>query len=1132
MRSTQRANKSDYASRRTWDAESARRPRRADGGGTVAEGSGPATIEKAAWGMIDRPALRDRFAVALLRRVCVVRGVGGWGKTTAVSLGTAGRRVAWVSCEHADASALLRHVQKSIVEQMSSAAAPPALPEPRDPAGVAAMLCAWLQESVAEDAVLVLDDLEALDPNGGGEQVVEEVCRHGPENLHMVLVSRQELPFSLERLRGRGQLAEIDARELALDFAEVAALLRATIGDHPDGLAGRLWERTAGWPAAVIAAVDQLRGLGAGERWHVLDSLTRPGEPFHSYLTAEVVGEEPPLVRALMRRLAAFGHVGATEGALAPDSAPRDRVALADLIRRGLVRRSASGGSRWTLVAPLADYFIAEGALPAETWAEVHHATAQECLVRGARAEALRHWATASRWSSCATLLIEHGPSLVNTGQADAVLAVADDLPEQYQVDPRVQAVFGDARKVRGEWAEALACYARARTDDDPTIVPRVAWRLMAIAYAQGEFADVREVVGRTHFDREDTADEVRVLAMAAAAHRMNADLDGMRLFVQRAGRAASRCAEPTAQAAVEHVRGLLAAAEGDRHGAMTHHRAAVSLAEAAGDLLQELWIKLWHAFHLQEQGASRAAVEEAGALARRCEACEIPFLAALASTTEAQARARLGMLDSAAEGFIAAIGMLQRLGSRFAAAPMCGLGDLHRIRGHLGRAGAAYEEALALAEPNGDVFSLESALSGLARLHAIDDQTLAEQLAKRALELREGLREPSALLTRGWVALLGGDRSRAATDAARAGSVARARHHQPALAEAITLLTLAGARPSTDAAALGEAIDIYHDCGYRLDEAATKLVATSLVTGGRSTRRSTAGPVHAHADAIRAVLVEAGVELDSPRPAGPLAVLLRAAPRVAIKALGVFQVLRDGEPLPSGAWQSRKARELLKILVARRGPAPREQLMELLWPEADPAKAGNRLSVLLSTVRDVLTPDPPAGSPIDSDGSTIWLDPAHVSVDVEDFLARATVALAAHRRGDSDATEALRATAESYTGAFLEEDPYAEWAMELSEELRATYLAVLRALISRLRPGGDGAGDVDAALAYMLRLLVHDPYDEETHLGLIAMLGDSGRHGEARRRQDTYIRRLREIGLDRRPDRPPVPAVGPRSAR
>jgi hypothetical protein len=111
----------------------------------------------------------------------------------------------------------------------------------------------------------------------------------------------------------------------------------------------------------------------------------------------------------------------------------------------------------------------------------------------------------------------------------------------------------------------------------------------------------------------------------------------------------------------------------------------------------------------------------------------------------------------------------------------------------------------------------------------------------------------------------------------------------------------------------------------------------------------------------------------------------------VAIRALGRFEVLIGGQSIPTSVWKSRKARDLLRILVARRGrPVPRSELCELLWPEDDPGRTGHRLSVLLSIVRGAL--DPARAHGVDrfvvADQTSIALDIGQVRVDVEDFLA------------------------------------------------------------------------------------------------------------------------------------------------
>jgi len=170
---------------------------------------------------------------------------------------------------------------------------------------------------------------------------------------------------------------------------------------------------------------------------------------------------------------------------------------------------------------------------------------------------------------------------------------------------------------------------------------------------------------------------------------------------------------------------------------------------------------------------------------------------------------------------------------------------------------------------------------------------------------------------------------------------------------------------------------------------------------------------------------------------------------------------------------------------------------------------AGNRLSVLLSTVRDVLQPNPVGAAPVDTTDGAVSLNRAQVRVDVEDFLTQATVALEADPR-DPETTARLKAAVTVHTGDFLEDDPYQEWASALAEEVRATYIALLRTLSQRLRD----TGDTDAVVRYTLRLLERDRYDEDAHRSLVGILLDAGRLGEARRHYEKYVRQMAEIDV------------------
>lgn len=236
----------------------------------------------------------------------------------------------------------------------------------------------------------------------------------------------------------------------------------------------------------------------------------------------------------------------------------------------------------------------------------------------------------------------------------------------------------------------------------------------------------------------------------------------------------------------------------------------------------------------------------------------------------------------------------------------------------------------------------------------------------------------------------------------------------------------------------------------------------------------------------------------------------------VFVRTLGGFRVLRGGDPVPSTAWQSRKARDLVKILVTRRGrPTTRESLISLLWPEEPADKVGNRLSVALSTARSVLTPPT-----VLAEGDTVRLNLDAVTVDVLAFLTRAQRGLHEWRYHRAAAWPLLRSAEATYTGDFLEEDPYEDWTTALREEARLTYVQVATVLADV----AGVAGEHITASRYCLRVLERDQYNEPAHLSLVRALTAAGSHGEARRRYHTYVTRMAEIDVEPRPF--PAPAT------
>jgi DNA-binding SARP family transcriptional activator len=436
----------------------------------------------------------------------------------------------------------------------------------------------------------------------------------------------------------------------------------------------------------------------------------------------------------------------------------------------------------------------------------------------------------------------------------------------------------------------------------------------------------------------------------------------------------------------------------------------------------------------------------------------------------------------------------------------LVGLAELYRKRGATHQARSGYAEAERLTERDADHQARVSALGGLARVLAGESPAAATEYAEHALRLAVGRMTVPALVTRGWVALAGGEPTRAVDLAVEAGAVARHRGDRARLAD--TLELVGAAQPDTDGgrAALAEAAAIWRDAGARLD--ADRVV----VRLGR--RPGTPPDERRRAELAMRRLTAAGVVAPIGEPG--------SAGRVEVRVLGGFEVLVDDRPVDAAAWQSRKARDVLRILVARRGrPVARDELAELVWPDEDDARTGHRLSVLLSILRNVLDPNR-AGPPdryVDARSGSVRLVRSPLRIDVEDFLADATLAVRlvarADRSGrrDRDLAEArdLLATAVAvYHGHAFEDEPYADWAVPLREEARAVHLRALRTLAEL----SCAAADPEQAIGCLHAILADDPYDELAHRLLIETLARAGRHGESRRASDRHRAARESIGI------------------
>jgi DNA-binding SARP family transcriptional activator len=195
----------------------------------------------------------------------------------------------------------------------------------------------------------------------------------------------------------------------------------------------------------------------------------------------------------------------------------------------------------------------------------------------------------------------------------------------------------------------------------------------------------------------------------------------------------------------------------------------------------------------------------------------------------------------------------------------------------------------------------------------------------------------------------------------------------------------------------------------------------------------------------------------------------------------GGFTVFRDHRQLSIGS--SRPVCELGTYLMANAGRSvTRDALMDLLWPEVDPSRAAHRLHVAVSDLRRIVD-SPGVASLVRLQDDSYQIAACSVSTDCELFEQQYQRARRHLLNGDEDvAATAFEAALELYTGEFLADHPYLEWAAHKRAHFAERQLGALTALCEHAAH----RRDFGAVEEYARAILAVDNLREQAHRHLM----------------------------------------------
>lgn len=975
--------------------------------------------------------------------------------------------------------------------------------------GVAAYLVSEMHQYLTEPCTFIIDDWQYVASVTEVRGLWNQIIRDAPPTCRFVFASRAKPQLQFARFKTHGGYGELRTNALRFNDREIDELFRDIYRDplEPSELA-ELERRTEGWAASLQLVEVALRERKTPEeRRQFIESISADASDsdLFDFLAEEVLDQLAEETRNFLLSTSILMQITPelAERLTGVQDGPRE---LEGLEQRGLFtyRVDEKRYRYHNLFREFLEKRLSRERGEAEiTGLHIHAASYYETSAEWP--QAIHHYLKAGLQRQAARLIARHGEDVVAEGHLGMVDEWLQQLPPRtIRENARLSLLHGQALSMRGEYTQALEALNRARTyfarKGDHLMEATACVNLSSLYLQHGESTMAASI-----------ADDGLALApekAAAVRLRLRGNVAVTRTWVEDPMASARAC--------------LDLAHEAERLN--LHHYAAIAQ-HNYGALVRDLGQKNES---LEALERARSFWQE-GIFSPFADNYEIALtLLSLGRVDEAEQQVRSGLRRTRPWP-------LPQAEAEF------GLAHVLQARGEFSSAAALCERLAAL--PTSEGALRENAYAVLIDLLVLADAR-AEDIARAEAALTSVEKDPRYEAAAVTAAAVGHHFGASSCDGhclviARTMGVIAGRWPVAGALSSLkfSLLGIHHDRPNSFATAASalqaiDQIDIWQQAKWWARRLLPFAVDIGRIDGAMSFLIKAASK---DPDGWRAILPlllpiakgkERGELLDTIIRMADKSTLIALAgargsdvqearrrlvraqaPRLYVRTLGGLAIHRGGWDAPAQAVDKKRLRSLLGLLAINLEMGlPRDTVMDVLWPEADPAAAVNNLNQAVYKLRRFLDPvfrDGASPTYLLADSETVRLDRDLVRTDLAE-VRRLGLRLY-HATGQSDQRDAARSILRLARGEVLPELRYEEWMaskqMAIEEELRALLLPIAT--------GKHSAADPLLATQAAAALVEMDPYDEVANLALATQLTVAGRRAAARAHLTRYAKLL-----------------------
>ncbi len=414
---------------------------------------------------VTRPRLLARLQTGLSEgcKLTLISAPAGYGKTTLVTewLNQVGKPFTWLSLDKDDDEPLrfyayfvaaLQRIDENIGKELAHALQAGQLP-PLE------ALVASLVNDITEAGLpflCVLDDFQMLQ-----DQVIcdglNRLVAHQPPQLHLVIVTREDPPLPLARLRAKNQVTEIRASNLRFSEMEIGQFLQERMGlllSAQD--ISTLENRTEGWVAGLQLAGLSMRGHENPSEF--VAALSSSNRFILGYLIEEVLKLQPPEIQNFLLQTSILSKLNG-DLCNAVTGQAESAARLEQLLAANLFLIPLDDEGRWYRYHHLFADLLTNQLLRAhpDLPAELHRRASRWYETQAMQVDTIEHAIAAGDYARAISLLEEHTWGLLNQGYTRLIETWMQSIPTDWHTHSlRINLSFAWIHLLRGNFAQIV----------------------------------------------------------------------------------------------------------------------------------------------------------------------------------------------------------------------------------------------------------------------------------------------------------------------------------------------------------------------------------------------------------------------------------------------------------------------------------------------------------------------------------------------------------------------------------------------------------------------------------------------------------------------------------------------------